>query len=553
MSAPLALVGLVPPALFAVVALVARRRPGARPTAVERLGGVASVGGIVVALAAAGAVALRGATTSPTLGVDGLGLSVRLDALSVTMLTMIAVLAAVVLRYSRTYLDGNERQGAFLGRLAATVAAVEVMVVAGNLVVLVAAWVATSLALHQLLVFHPDRPRAVVAARKKFIVARVGDAFLLVGALALWRTAGTGDLGTIFEQATAQPATWAVTGFGLAAVCLAVAAALKSAQFPTHGWLAEVMETPTPVSALLHAGILNAGPFLALRMAWVLDASRTATTALILIGAVTAVFASVVLLTQPSVKVALAYSSAAHMGFMLMVCGMGLYPAVLLHLVAHSFYKAHAFLASGSVIDDQRAAGVRLPRRLGSAWRIGASAVLALALYLPLALLLGVDLLGEPVLVAVGAVLVLGTTQLIAPALDSAGPLHATVKAVLMAGGVTLSFFTLEAGAHALLGDAVPELTSRAPVQLVLIALVLTAFTSVVLLQIVEPSRSPARWRQALALHLRNGLYANAAYDRLVGALRTAPPAAALAVPGRAAATSPSSQTAPDHMESSWN
>jgi hypothetical protein len=147
---------------------------------------------------------------------------------------------------------------------------------------------------------------------------------------------------------------------------------------------------------------------------------------------------------------------------------------------------------------------------------------------------------------------VLGTTQLIAPALDSAGPLHATVRAVLMAGGVTLSFFTLEAGAHALLGDAVPELTSRAPGQLVLIGLVLAAFASVVLLQIVEPSRAPARWRQALALHLRNGLYANAAYDRLIGALRTAPAAAALAVPGAAAASSSPQPTA-EHMESSWN
>ncbi len=107
----------------------------------------------------------------------------------------------MVFRYSRTYLDGNERHGAFLGRLAATIAAVEVMVVAGNLVVLVAAWVLTSLALHRLLLFHADRPRAVVAARKKFIVARLGDVLLLVAAVALYRTTGTGDLGRIFAEA----------------------------------------------------------------------------------------------------------------------------------------------------------------------------------------------------------------------------------------------------------------------------------------------------------------------------------------------------------------
>ncbi len=542
---------LLPAALFGLVALVATRRRGRRPVAVTRLGTGASFAGIVLGLGAIAVTALAGPETSPTLGTEGLGLSVRLDALSAIMLTMIAALAAVIFRYSRTYLDGDERQGEFLGRLAATIAAVEVMVVAGNIVVLVGAWVLTSLALHRLLVFHADRPRAVVAARKKFIIARVGDVLFLSAALVLYRTAGTGDLGGIFEAASKVETTWAVTGFGLAAVCLTLAAALKSAQFPTHGWLIEVMETPTPVSALLHAGILNAGPFLALRMAYVLDGSRSATTALLIIGGTTAVFASVVLLTQPSVKVALAYSSAAHMGFMLMICGMGLYPAALLHLVAHSFYKAHAFLASGSVIEDQRASSVRLPDRLGSPSRIAASAALALLLYLPLAVVLGIDLLGEPVLVAVGAILVLGTTQLIAPTLDSAGSAAGVVRAGTLAAGVTISFFALEAGAHHVLGDAVPELTARAWVQLVLIGVVLAVFAAVVLLQIVEPARAVGRRRSAIAVHLRNGLYANAVYDRLIGALKTPAQPASRATNPR----DPDSGVAPTTrtLEPSWN
>lgn len=548
MTTSAAFLGLFPAAAFGLVALAATRRSGRQAGAIGRMGGIASVAGIAVGVGALVATLVAGTSTSPTIGTADLGLSVRLDPLSATMLAMITALAAVVFRYSRTYLDGSDRHGAFLGRLAATIAAVEVMVVAGNLVVLVGAWVLTSLTLHRLLVFHRDRPRAVVAARKKFIVARLGDVMLLAAAVALYRTTGTGDLGRIFAEAAAAPATWAVTGLGLAAVCLALAAALKSAQFPTHGWLVEVMETPTPVSALLHAGILNAGPFLALRMAYVLDANRVATTALLVVGGLTAVFASIVLLTQPSVKVALAYSSAAHMGFMLMVCGMGLYPAALLHLVAHSFYKAHAFLASGSVIDEQRAADVRLPRRLGRPARIGASAALAIALYLPLALVLGIDILGEPVLVAVGAVLVLGTTQLIAPALDSTGSLGGTIRALGMAAGVTISFFTLEAGAHLLLGTTVPELTERAPVQLLLIGLVLAAFASVVLVQIVEPTRAPEQWRRHLAVHVRNGLYANAVYDRLIGALRTAPPA-----PVPSSPTTPIAEPATKPLENSWN
>ena len=142
---------------------------------------------------------------------------------------------------------------------------------------------------------------------------------------------------------------------------------------------------------------------------------------LIVAGGATALFASVVLLTQPSIKVVLGYSSVAHMGFMLMVCGLGVYPAALLHLVAHSFYKAHAFLSSGSVIDEVRAAKVPLPTRLGSLWRVAASLGLALVIYLPLAVVWGIDLGSDVVLLAIGAILVMGTTQLLAPSIDSTG------------------------------------------------------------------------------------------------------------------------------------
>jgi NAD(P)H-quinone oxidoreductase subunit 5 len=551
-----AFVGLMPAVLFAGVAATARLSHHRDQRHVGRLGGLASAAGVILAAATAAATAIWGEMNSPTIGISDLGISVRLDALSVTMLLMISILAAVVFRYSRTYLDGDPRKASFLGRLAATIAAVELMVIAGNLFVLVAAWLATSLALHTLLVFHKDRPRAVVAARKKFIAARIGDAFLIVAAVLLYRHAGTGDLGAIFESVATEVPRWSLSGVDVAAMCLAVAAALKAAQFPTHGWLVEVMETPTPVSALLHAGILNAGPFLAIRMAYVLDGSRGATTLLLLIGGITAAFASVALLTQPSVKVALAYSSAAHMGFMLMVCGMGLYPAALLHLVAHSFYKAHAFLSSGSVIDERRASGVALPRRLGSPARLVASAAVAIAFYLPLALVWGLDLGGEPVLIAVGGILVLGTTQLIAPALDSNGPWAGAARATLLALGVTLSFFVLEAGAHRLLGDVVPELTSRDGIQLALIGTVLAAFTAVVALQIIEPARTPTSRRRTIAVHMRNGLYANAVYDRLIGALRTSPAPNALGdlePPGPDPDDRPLTAVSPAPMEPTWN
>jgi NAD(P)H-quinone oxidoreductase subunit 5 len=513
---------LAAPVAFAAVALLATAHPGRRPAKVIAAGFVAGSFGIAVAIAGGIAVAIDGAISSPTLGVDGMGVAVRLDPLSATMSAMIAVLALVIFKYSTTYLDGDDRHGVFLGQLAATVAAVEVLVLSGNLALFFVAWIATSLALHRLLTFYRDRPRAVLAARKKFVVARIGDVFLLAAVVLLYHHFGTGDLDQIFSGVASTASTeWSVGAVSLAALCLAVAAVLKSAQFPTHGWLVEVMETPTPVSALLHAGILNAGPFLAIRMAYVLDTSRAATTFLLVVGGFTAAFASVVLLTQSSVKVSLGYSSAAHMGFMLMVCGMGFYPAALLHLVAHSFYKAHAFLSSGSVIDEARARGVRLPRRLGSPIRIAGSALIALAWYLPLAFVWGTDFGGNPVELAVGGILVMGTTQLIAPAVDSDGSAAGALRASLLALAVTVSFFTLEAAAHSMLEHTVPESVSRDAIQLTVIALIIAGFACVVLLQVFEPTRPRTARQRAFAVHLRNGFYANAAFDRFVGALRS--------------------------------
>jgi len=512
---------LAAPAAFGLTWAVGRSDQWWDPRRTERAGAVAGWFGVAVATVAAGTVAVSGPMASPMIGAEGLGLSVRLDPLSVVMLPMITLLAVVIFRYSCTYLDGDARQGVFLGRLALTLMSVEVLVLAGNLATLVGAWIATSLALHRLLLFYPDRRAAVVAARKKFVAARVGDTFLIVGAVLLYHRFGTGDLTAVFEAAPgAARGGWGIGSVELAALCIAVAAVLKSAQFPTHGWLVEVMETPTPVSALLHAGILNAGPFLALRMAFVLDHSAAATALLIAVGGFTAVFASVVLLTQPSVKVALGYSSAAHMGFMLMVAGIGIYPAVLLHLVAHSFYKAHAFLSSGSVVDEIRAAPVALPRRLGHPARLLSSGAIALAIYVILALAWGTRLAAEPMLLAIGAILVLGTTQIIGPTLDSDGPVAGTFRAGVLATAVTLSFFTLETGMRWILGAAVPHHGPRTIVHAALVVILVTAFTVVIAFQLMSPARPPSRWRRRLAVHLRNGLYANAAFDRAVGSLR---------------------------------
>jgi len=517
---------LIGPGMLAVAAAVALTTPGMRPARAVRTGMMATWLGVAVAVVAGAATASQGLIESPTLGSTTLGLSVRLDGLSTVIFAMVALLGVVIYRYSCTYLDGDPRQGSFLAGLALTIAAVEVLVLAGSLTVLVAAWIGTSLALHRLLLFYPERRGAVIAARKKFIAARAGDVLLIAGAVLLTTHFDSGNLEIIFNGAIAEAAAGATSSATIiAAVCMALAAILKSAQFPTHGWLVEVMETPTPVSALLHAGILNAGPFLAIRMAFVMDQAGAANTLLIIVGGATAVIASVVLLTQPSVKVALGYSSAAHMGFMLMICGTGVYAAALLHLVAHSFYKAHAFLSSGGAIDEARAAHVKLPARLGNPLRIAASAAIAAALYALVAVILQIDVTKEPMLLAIGAILVLGTTQIVAPTLDSQGTGAATIRTSLLAAGVTISFFTLETGAHHLLANATPAEIERTLWQYLPLVAVLVTFAAVVILQIAEPSRRPSARRRALAIHLRNGLYANAMFDRLVGSLRPMAPA----------------------------
>ncbi len=506
---------LIAPTVLGITAVLALTVMAGQP---RRVGGMVRAStriGVVIALIGAAALVRSGPRTSSIVGWRWVGASIRLDQISILMFSMVALLAVVIVDYCVTYLDGDERRAQFLGWMCSTVACVELLVTADHMALFLGAWIATSLSLHQLLVFYRERPRARIAARKKFVVARVGDLMLLGAIVLLVRHTGTGDMGAIF--AAARHGGGAT--FGAAAILIALAAALKSAQFPTHGWLVEVMETPTPVSAMLHAGILNAGPFLAIRMAPILERGPVATVLLIVVGGTTALFASTVLLTQPSVKVALGYSSAAHMGFMLMVCGLGIYPAAMLHLIAHSFYKAHAFLSSGSVIDEQRASGVSIPARAGRPARMLASVGVALGLYALGAWTFGVDPVHHLGVLVLGAILVLGTSQLVVTALDSDGPAPVVALTVLLAAIVTLSYFSLETAMHHLLGSAVPEASTRGVAHEVAAGLVFASFAGAIALQILAPLRPPGRRRAALHVHLRNGLYANAVLDRAVGAL----------------------------------
>ena len=280
-------------------------------------------------------------------------LGIYFDSLSAIVLVLVSFLLAVVTRYSINYLAGDPGQGRFTKWLCLTGGAVLAIVISGNLVQFALAWCATSLSLHKLLLFYPDRPGAVLAARKKFIISRLGDLCLLSVIVLVYQQFHTWDFAALFAGAEQLHENGPGAGhlsINLICFLLVAGAMLKSAQFPFHSWLPDTMETPTPVSALMHAGIINAGGFLIIRLNPLVTLSPAAMSTLALFGAFTALFASLVMLTHASVKRSLAFSTMAQMGFMMLECGLGAFGLAVLHLVAHSLYKAHAFLASGSIV-----------------------------------------------------------------------------------------------------------------------------------------------------------------------------------------------------------
>jgi len=263
---------------------------------------------------------------------------------------LIAFLGWVIGAYSRRYLRGERGQPRFAVSLLATLAAVSAVAVSTNLGFLIVAWAASSAGLHHLLTFYRERPAAIIVAHKKFLTSRLAEGLLITAAILLYREWGTLDISAITTHA--QAGTPLPSTAGVAAVLISAAVLIKCAQIPLHGWLIQVMEAPTPVSALLHAGVVNLGGYVLIRLAPLIGASPTAQTLLVGIGSLTAATAGLVMLTRITIKVRLAWSTCSQMGFMVMECGLGLYDLALLHLVAHALYKAHAFLTAGEAVRD---------------------------------------------------------------------------------------------------------------------------------------------------------------------------------------------------------
>jgi len=279
-------------------------------------------------------------------------LPVRLDMLSLAMANLIAILGLVVTRFSRQYLHGEPGSLSFQRWLSSTLGCVAITITSDHLLLLLAGWVCTSLCLHQLLLFYPDRPRARLAAQKKFIASRLGELCLLGAFVLLYLQHDSFIISSILASFADGGSTVAGWQTQLAALLIVLAALLKCAQLPLHGWLMQVMEAPTPVSALLHAGIINLGGFLLLLLAPVVEQSVAALWLLLVVAGITTLVASLSMMTRISIKVMLAWSTCAQMGFMLVECALGLYELALLHLLAHSIYKANAFLNAGNAVQD---------------------------------------------------------------------------------------------------------------------------------------------------------------------------------------------------------
>lgn len=339
------------------------------------------------------------------------------------MSLLVAFVGWSVCRFSRQYLAGDARQAAYWGWLAATLGSVQLMVAAGNLLVLLFAWTASSLFLHQLLLYHRDRPLARRAAATKFTFSRLADV-LLYGAAALlyWRS-GTLEFGLLRDWLVGRGSDEGLW-ISLACILFVIGAAIRSAQVPFHFWLPLTLDTPTPISALMHAGIANSGGFAAIRLSFLLVESPLAMNVLALLGFMTALLAGLVMLTQPTIKGSLAWSTVAQMGFMLFQCGLGAFSAALLHIIAHSLYKAYAFLSSGSVIAERSGLEPAVARRELGRPLVAAILLVATGLVVLVASLSGLNLWEKPGGVILGGILSLGIATWLLRLAETALPIE---------------------------------------------------------------------------------------------------------------------------------
>jgi NADH-quinone oxidoreductase subunit L len=287
---------------------------------------------------------------------------ILVDRLAAVMMVLITGVSVVIHVYSRRYMQGEPGYVKFFGLLSLLTFVLLGLVTSGNLFWLLVCWHAVTWLLKALLSFDEARPAARQAGRTAMWVLGLGDAALLIAILLTYATFGTLDVTELF-RAVKDPSTvpvlwkgtwWEINAVTAITMVLIVTIMTKSAQFPFHVWLPGTIEAPTPVSAMLHAGIVNAGGFLVNRLAPLYGMAPTTLYLLFVIGSFTALTGAATMLTQPSIKRTLVYSTMGQMGYMVMECGLGAFALAIFHLCAHGLFKATLFLNSGMNIHKAR-------------------------------------------------------------------------------------------------------------------------------------------------------------------------------------------------------
>jgi NAD(P)H-quinone oxidoreductase subunit 5 len=246
---------------------------------------------------------------------------------------------------------------------------------------------------------------------------------------------------------------------------------------------------------------------------------------LALVGGLTALFGSIVMLAQTSVKVSLAYSTIAQMGFMMLECGLGAFSAALLHILAHSFYKAHAFLSSGSVIDIARASWTPSPGGKPHPARVAISIAAVLAVTIAIGSFFGASIIERPGDFTLGAVVVLALILLVANGIDERPNGYVVVRTGVLAAVVAFTYFELQLLMEHLVAGSVPRTqAARGPLDVAFVALIILSFGMVTLFQSLLPgAAAQPRWK-ALYAHISNGFYVNTLANRWVLGLWPSPP-----------------------------
>jgi NADH-quinone oxidoreductase subunit L len=287
-------------------------------------------------------------------GAFNVGVDFRVDPLSVLMALVVTGVGSLIHVFSIGYMRGDPRYSRFFAQLNLFVFFMLVLVLAQNFLLLFVGWEGVGLCSYLLIGHYFERPSAASAAKKAFVVTRVGDAAMLVGIALVFVSFGSLDFTTTLRSGPDLISGFPFpshAGYTAIAFLLLAGAVGKSAQLPLQTWLPDAMEGPTPVSALIHAAtMVTAGVYLVVRTHVFFEISGVALVAVLVIGLVTAVYAALSALGQDDIKRVLAYSTISQIGYMMFAAGLKAYSVAILLLVVHAFYKALLFLSTGSVM-----------------------------------------------------------------------------------------------------------------------------------------------------------------------------------------------------------